>query len=59
MKNGNVKVGDKIRIIYMEGEPNYTNQIRTIKFIDDAGQLHFKEGGLAVIPRTDIYEVIK
>lgn len=54
----NVKVGDKIRIIHMEGEPDYTYKEGTVDHIDDAGQLHCKEFGLAIIPDADIFEVI-
>ena len=31
-----VKVGDKIRILNMEGEPDYTGRIGTVIYIDDA-----------------------
>ena len=53
------KVGDKIRIIYMIGEPRYEGKEGTIKFIDDAGQLHGDWGGLALIPGEDEWEVIE
>ena len=52
------KVGDTIKIIYMDGEPRYTNKIGIIKSIDDMGQLHTTAGGLAVVPGTDIFEII-
>lgn len=54
-----VKVGDKIKIIHMEGEPDYTYKEGTVDHIDDAGQLHCKEFGLAIIPDADIFEVIE
>lgn len=47
------KVGDKIRIIYMDGEPQYTNKEGVIEFIDDIGQLHGTWGGCAVNPDVD------
>lgn len=47
------KVGDRIRIIYMDGEPQYTNKEGIIEFIDDIGQLHGNWGGCALIPRVD------
>ena len=52
------KVGDKIRIIHMDGEPHYSGRTGIVTSIDDAGQLHGTWGGLAVIPGTDWFEVI-
>ena len=54
----NVKIGDKIRVIYMDGEPNMVNAEGTVRLIDDAGQIHCHEFGLAVIPGVDQFEVI-
>lgn len=54
-----MKVGDKIRIIKMAGEPQYTGREGTIELIDDAGQLHGTWGGLAVIPEEDEIERIE
>lgn len=51
-----MKVGDKIRIIKMAGEPHYTDRIGIINYIDDEGQLHGTWGGLAVIPDEDEIE---
>ena len=53
------KVGQKIRIIDMDGEPHYTGREGVITHIDDMGQLHGTWGGLAVVPETDSYEIIK
>jgi hypothetical protein len=53
------KVGDTIRIIDMVGEPNYTNKIGIVTYIDDVGQLHGTWGGCALIPGVDAYEIIK
>lgn len=53
-----VKVGDKIRIIDMQDEPQYSGAEGTIMFIDDIGQLHGTWGGCAVIPEVDEFEVI-
>lgn len=53
-----VKVGDRIRIIYMAGEPQYTGKEGIVRSIDDMGQLHGSWGGLAVIPGDDDFEVI-
>ena len=35
-----VKIGDTIKIIKMEGEPQYTNREGVVTHIDDAGQIH-------------------
>lgn len=54
-----VKVGDTIRIIYMNGEPQYSGREGVVRSIDDMGQIHGSWGGLAVIEGEDSYEVIK
>lgn len=53
-----VKVGDKIRIIYMEGEPQYSGKEGVVRTIDDMGQIHTTASGCAVIPGVDKFEVI-
>lgn len=53
------KVGDKIKIIYMAGEPQYTGRKGTITRIDSAGQLHGTWGGLALIPGEDEIELVE
>ena len=58
MENKNL-IGKKIRIIYMEGEPNYTGRTGIVTHIDDMKQLHGTWGGLAIIPEVDTYEVIE
>ena len=35
-----VKVGNKIKIINMEGEPHYKDREGVVTHIDDAGQIH-------------------
>lgn len=52
------KVGQKIRIVFMDGEPHYTGKEGVITHIDDMGQLHGTWGGCAVIPGVDSYEII-
>ena len=52
------KVGDKITIIEMSGEPNYCGREGIVTSIDSMGQLHGTWGGLAVIPGTDVYEEV-
>ncbi len=53
------KVGDKIRIIYMSVEPNYSGREGVVNSIDSLGQLHGSWGGLAVIPGEDDFEIIE
>ena len=50
------KVGDKIRIVEMVGEPQYNGKSGTIEHIDDMGQLHGTWGGLAVHADEDKIE---
>lgn len=52
------KVGDKIRITSMKGEPSYEGRVGIIEYIDDINQLHGTWGGLAVVPEVDKVEVI-
>lgn len=54
-----VKIGDKIRILYMDGEPQYTGREGIVEKIDDMGQIHTTVGGCALIPECDIFEVIE
>lgn len=53
-----VKVGDKIRIIYMEGEPQYWDKEGVVRIIDDMGQIHLDSCGCAIIPEVDKFEII-
>ena len=53
------KVGQRIRIIHLEGEDNrYDGKEGVIEDIDAIGQLHGTWGGLAVIPEADKILVI-
>ena len=54
-----IKVGDKIRIIHMNGEPQYSGKTGIVEHIDDIGQIHSSWGGCALIPGVDEYEVIE
>lgn len=54
-----VKIGDKIKIIYMDGESQYTGREGIVDHIDDAGQIHGTWGGCALIPETDSFEVLE
>ena len=53
-----MKVGDKIRILDMKGEPQYDGKTGTVTHIDAIGQIHGTWGGCALIPGVDEYEVI-
>ena len=55
---GKVKIGDKIRIVVMQGEPQYTGREGIVQYIDDAGQIHGSWGGCALIPGEDSWEII-
>lgn len=61
----NMKKGDKIRIIRMDDNNGTDLQARqmdgrvvTVKFVDDLGQIHLEESGLALIPGVDEFERI-
>ena len=54
-----IQVGDKIRIINMEGEPQYTGKVGVVERIDSIGQLHGSWGGCALIPGIDNYEKVE
>ena len=56
---GNIKIGDTIKIIKMEGEPQYTNREGKVTHIDDAGQIHGTWGGCAIIPEIDKYIIVQ
>lgn len=50
----NIKIGDRIRIIHLEGEDDrYDGREGVVEMIDSLGQLHGTWGGLAVIPEAD------
>ena len=51
--------GDKIRILHMEGEPQYAGKEGYVQHIDDAGQIHGTWGGCAIVPETDRYEILE
>lgn len=53
-----VRVGDRIRIITMDGEPQYTGREGVVTLVDDAGQIHTTAGGCALIPELDQFEII-
>jgi hypothetical protein len=53
--DGRYKIGDKIHIVHLKGEPtdDYDNREGRIEGIDDIDQLHGSWGFLAVIPNED------
>ena len=57
------KVGDKIKIIYMEGEPQYSGKIGIVSkiSIDPWGdeRLDGTWGGCAIYPDKDEFEIIE
>lgn len=55
----NVKIGDRIKIINMEGEPQYTDREGVVTHIDDAGQIHGTWGGCAIITEVDEFIIIE
>lgn len=60
MQNIQVKVGEELRIIKMEGEPQYTGKTGRVTTIDDAGQIHGTWGGCALCPDYgDEFEIIE
>lgn len=61
-----MKRGDKIRVLQMEDHNGIDTQATqmngntyTVDFIDDAGQIHLQESGLAIIPKVDKFVVIE
>mgnify|MGYP003522169400 CR=1 FL=1 len=54
----NIKIGDTIKIIKMEGEPRYKDREGVVTHIDDAGQIHGTWGGCAIIQGLDTFKVI-
>ena len=54
------KVGQRIRIIHLEGEDTrYDGKEGVIEYVDGIGQLHDTWGSLAVISEADDFEIIK
>lgn len=53
-----IRIGTKIRIIRMDGEPHYNGKEGVVTTIDDIGQIHGTWGGCAIVPEVDEFEVI-
>ena len=54
-----IKVSDKIRIILMEGEPQYSGKEGIIEHIDDIGQIHDSWGWCALIPGVNQFKIVE
>ena len=54
-----VKIGDTIKIIKMDGEPQYTNREGVVTHIDDSDQIHGTWGGCAIIPEVDEFIILE
>lgn len=66
MEQVRFKVGDRIRIVRMDGEPEYSGREGVIEHVSPAyepagilEQLHGTWGGLAVQPSMDTIEMIQ
>ena len=62
----NAKIGDTLRIINMEGEPQYAGKIGIVTKINPAypplgilEQWHGTWGGCAIQPEHDTYEILQ
>ena len=60
-----MKKGDRIRIIRMDNCNGKDTQATlmngrevTVRLIDDSGQIHLEESGLALIPGIDEFELV-
>ena len=53
-----VKIGDKIKIIEMEGEPLYNGKEGFVISIDSIGQIHGTWGGCALIEGVDKFIIL-
>ena len=53
-----VKVGDHIKILNMEGEPQYADREGVVTHIDDSGHIHGTWGGCAIVPEIDTYIIL-
>lgn len=48
----------EIKIINMNGEPQYEGKQGTVLIVDDIGQLHGTWGGCALIPEVDTFTIV-
>lgn len=54
-----IEIGDYLKIIKMEGEPEYDNKEGYITEIDYLGQIHGTWGGCAINVNLDLFEIFK
>lgn len=54
-----VEIGDKIKIVNMDGEPQYNGRVGIVNHIDSKGQVFGTWGGLAVQLENDEIEIIE
>lgn len=54
-----IAIGDKIKIVQMKGEPQYSGREGTVTNIDSIGQIHGTWGGCALIPEKDQFVIIE
>ena len=59
MRTRPARPGDYIKILHMEGEPQYAGREGYVTHVDAAWQLHGTWGGCAIIPDKDSYELIE
>lgn len=52
------KIGARVLIYEMKGEPNYSGKSGVIQHIDGIGQLHGTWGGCALSPKDDTYVIL-
>ena len=54
-----VAAGSKLKLAASVKSSDYTNREGVVIHIDDAGQIHGTWGGCAIIPKVDIYQILK
>lgn len=53
-----MKIGDTVKIIRMDGEPDYDGKVGVVECIDDMGQFHGTWGTLAIqLNRDDVVAI--
>ncbi len=54
-----VNIRDTIKIIRMDGEPQYADREGVVTHIDDAGQIHGTWGGCAIVSEVDEFIILE